>query len=185
LRTSAAALAAGIDLSCQQGKKLMRSFSRILFALLLLVSFVSPVSARDDEEKVPLDKLPKAVLDGVKAKFPAAELKGASKETENGKTSYEVSLQFNKANHDVILTPEGKITAIEKVIPETDLPKVVAETLKAKYPQATVKTAEQISDADDKIAAYEVLLVLADKKGLEVKFDPNGKVLNEEKKGKD
>ena len=85
----------------------------------------------------------------------------------------------------MILTPEGKITAIEKVIKAEDLPRAVADTLKTKYGQATIKAAEQISDADDKITAYEVQIVKADKKELEVKLDPEGKVLNEEKKGKD
>ena len=124
-------------------------------------------------------------MNAVKAKFPTAELKGASKETENGKTSYEVTFSLKNANHDVILTSEGKITAIEKVIKAEDLPRAVADTLKTKYGQATIKAAEQISDADDKITAYEVQIVKADKKELEVKLDPEGKVLNEEKKGKD
>ena len=46
-----------------------------------------------DEEKVPLDKLPKAVVEAVKEKFPKAELVSASKEDENGKTVFEVSIK--------------------------------------------------------------------------------------------
>ncbi len=163
----------------------MRSFKLFVAAFVLTGSVACFAGARDDEVKVPLDQVPKAVIDSVKAKFPTAELKGASKETENGKTSYEVTLSFKKANHDVTVTPEGKITGIEKAIAGADLPKSVTATLKSKYPQATVKAAEQISDADDKITAYEVQLVLADKMRLEVKLDPDGKVLNEEKKDKD
>ena len=163
----------------------MRIIGRYLVALVLMSAVVLQVWARDDEQKVALDKLPKAVMDAVKAKFPTADLKGAAKETENGKTSYEVTLTLNKANHDVILTPEGKITAIEKVIATDDLPKVVGAAIKAKYATASIKSAEQLSDGDDKITAYEVVLVMADKKELEVKLDPAGKVLNEEKKSKD
>ena len=160
----------------------MRSRNVFVAAVIVAGSIFNSAWARDDEEKVPLDKVPKAVMDSVKAKFPEAELKGASKETEKGKTSYEISLKFKNANHDVLVTPEGKITAIEKLIAATDLPAPVQETLKSKYAQATIKSAEQISDGDDKITAFEVQLVLADKKGLEVKFDPTGKVLEEEKK---
>jgi uncharacterized membrane protein YkoI len=163
----------------------MRSIKRCLFACLLIGVAAGQIRAHDDEEKIALDKLPKAVMNAVKAKFPTAKLKGASKETENGKTSYEVTLTLNNANHDILLTPEGKITAIEKMIKVDDLPRVVANVLKTKYGQATIKAAEQISDADDKITAYEVQIVKADKKELEVKLDPEGKVLNEEKKGKD
>jgi uncharacterized membrane protein YkoI len=163
----------------------MLSFKLFIAAFVLTGLVPCFAGARDDEVKVPLDQVPKAVLDSVKAKFPTAELKGASKETENGRTSYEVTLSFKQANHDVIVTPEGKITAVEKAIAGADLPKSVTDTLKNKYPRATVKAAEQISNGDDKITAYEVQLVLADKKRLEVKLDPNGKVLNEEKKDKD
>jgi hypothetical protein len=161
---------------------MMRSRNVFVAAVIFAGSIFNSAWARDDEVKVPLDKVPKAVMDSVKAKFPSAELTGASKETEKGKTSYEVSLKFKNAHHDVLVTPEGKITAIEKIISATDLPMPVQETLKSKYPQATIKSAEQISDGDDKITAFEVQLVLADKKGLEVKFDPAGKVMEEEKK---
>lgn len=163
----------------------MGSFKFFVQAFVLSGLVAGFAGARDDEVKVPLDKVPKAVMDCVKAKFPGAELKSASKETENGKTSYEVTLSFKKANHDVSVTPEGKITGIEKTIAGADLPKPVTDTLKGKYPQATVRSAEQISNADDKITAYEVQLVLADKKRLEVSLDPHGKVLNEEKKDKE
>src|SRR5205085_11412445 len=44
----------------------------------------------DEEEKVPLDKLPKAVTEAVKKKFPRAELVSAEKEKQDGKTVYEV-----------------------------------------------------------------------------------------------
>jgi uncharacterized membrane protein YkoI len=160
----------------------MRTLSVTVVTAGLLGLVASGAWARDDEQKLPLDKVPKVVMDSVKAKFPEAELKGAAKETENGKTSFEVSLTFKKANIDVILTPEGKITAIEKVVAASDLPMPVTQTVKSKYPQATIKLAEELSDADDKINAYEVILVLADKKEVEVKIDPAGKVLNEEKK---
>lgn len=138
--------------------------------------------ARVDETKLPLDQVPKVVMDSVKAKYPGAELKEAAKETENGKTSYEVSLTFKNSKIDLLLTPEGKITSVEKVVAEADLPKAVAATLKSKYPQATIKLAEELSDGDDKISAYEMILVLADKKVVEVKIDLTGKVVNEEKK---
>ena len=140
---------------------------------------------RADEEKLPLDKVPKAVMSAVKAKFPKAELKGATKESEDGKTVYEVSLKFKNANYDVILTPEGKITLIEKVITAKDFPRAVARTLAAKFPKATIKLAEELSDGSGKVTAYELHLVTTDQKEVEVKLDPQGKVLTEEAKGKE
>jgi hypothetical protein len=160
----------------------MRSLGLVLGVAVFWGLTVTPAWARDDEQKVPLDQVPREVMDAVKAKFPAADLKEAARESENNKTSYEISLTFRNARMEVLLTPEGKIMAIEKVIAEGDLPQAVARAIKSKYPRATVKLAEELSGGDDKVSGYEVQLVLADKKQVEAKFDPSGKLLNEEKK---
>jgi len=49
----------------------------------------------------------------------------------------------------VSLTPEGKITTIEKEIAFKDLPKVVAATLETKYPKAKHKIVEEITHVKD------------------------------------
>ena len=147
------------------------------------LALVAAVRA-DDEEKVPLDKLPKAVADAVKAKFPDAKLVAAGKEKEDGKVVYEVAITNKDQSIEITVTPDGKIVLIEKVIAEKDLPKAVAEALEKKYPKATIKKLEEIVK-DDKIVKYEALIVTADKKNLEVSFDPSGKFLEEEKKDKD
>lgn len=134
-----------------------------------------------DEEKVPLDKLPKAVVDAVKAKFPDAKLVSAEKELEDGKPVYEVAIKDKDQNIEVTVTPEGKIILIEKEIAAKDLPKAVAEAMEKKYPKATIKKLEEIIK-DDKVTSYEALIVTAEKKNLEVRFDPSGKFLEEEKK---
>src|SRR5207237_2545868 len=97
-----------------------------------------------DEEKVPIDKLPKTVVDAVKKRFPEAEIVSASKEVEDGKTLYELALKQKDAKMDVTLTAEGEIQEIEKEIASKDLPKAVADGLDAKYPKATIKKAEEI-----------------------------------------
>ncbi len=61
---------------------------RGLAVLLIVCAF-----ARADEVKVPLKDVPKAVLDSIKEKFPRAELTEATKETEDGKTTYEIALK--------------------------------------------------------------------------------------------
>jgi hypothetical protein len=138
----------------------------------------------DDEEKVPLNKLPKAVTEAVKKKFPKAELVSAEKEKEDGKIVYELNFKNEGSTVEVIVTPEGKILVVEKEITVKDLPKAVADALESKYAKATIKKVEEISK-EDKITAYEVLLVTEKKKTLEVQFSPEGKVLEEEKKDKE
>jgi uncharacterized membrane protein YkoI len=136
-----------------------------------------------DEEKVPLDKVPKAVLDTVKARFPGAELKGASKEDENGKIEYEIALNYKDHTYDVIVAPDGKLIAIEKTIAAKDLPMPVAAAVEAKYPKATIKLAEEITK-DNKVT-YEVHIVTAQNQSVEVVLDLTGKILAEESEKKE
>jgi hypothetical protein len=160
----------------------MRTLIAWRCAAAVLALAVVAVGARADEEKVPLDKLPRAVADAVKAKFPGAELVGASREVEKGETLYEVSLKYKGHNHDVTLKQDGTLVGVEKEITARDLPRAVSDALAAKYPRATFKKVEEITEG--KKVTYEVLLVTADKKTLEVVLDPTGKVVKEEPKGK-
>lgn len=137
-------------------------------------------AARADEEKVPLDKVPRAVLDAVKAKYPGAELVGASKEKENNETIYELAIKYQGHKMDVSFKTDGTLVSAEKEIDAKDLPKPVAEALEAKYPKATYKKVEEVME-DNKLT-YEVLLVTADKKRVEVVVEPQGKIVKEEEK---
>ena len=156
--------------------KFLSGLAGLAVAVIALTAFV-----RAGEEKIDLDKVPKPVMEAVKAKFPDAKLTGASKETEGDKTVYEVAFTFKDHKYEVECTPEGKFIAIDKQIEAKDLPKAVAKTLEEKFPKATYNIIEEVTK-DDKIAEYEVELTTADKKGIEVVLDPAGKVLKEEKK---
>jgi uncharacterized membrane protein YkoI len=145
----------------------------VVFSTLALV-------ARADEEKIPLDKVPAKVLKAVQDKFPKAKLTGAVKEVENGKTTYEVSLKDGENAIDVSLKDDGTILVIEKAIAVKDLPKVVSEAVKAKYPKGTIKTAEELTSGVT--VTYEVLVELDGKKPFEVVLDPKGKILEDEGK---
>ena len=116
-------------------------------ALVVPVGLFGARGARADEEKVPLEKLPKKVMEAVKDRFPGAKLLGATTEKEDGKTVYEVSLTYKDHHHDVTLQPDGKIVSIEREIPAKDLPRAVAEALAAKYPKATYKIIEELLKA--------------------------------------
>lgn len=149
-----------------------------VFAVVLAGVLVQADEAK--EEKVSLDKVPRAVLKAVKAKFKDAKLVGAEKENDGGKVVYEIALKVKEQAIDVSVTAEGKIVSIEKTIAAKDLPKAVADTIGRKYPRATLRKIEEITE-DDK-TTYEVLLTTTGKKTIEVVLDPAGKVVKEEKK---
>jgi uncharacterized membrane protein YkoI len=158
------------------------------FAAAVAFSMFALVSAGlwGAEESVPLDKVPKPVLDAVKARFKDAKLTEASKETEDGKLVYEVTVNDKGQHIDVTLTPDGEIVLIEKTIAAKDLPKPVTKALEEKYAKATYKIVEEIikvEKKEEKLAYYEVLLVTADKKKLEVEVSAEGKIIKVEDKG--
>jgi hypothetical protein len=155
------------------------------FCALLSVAFVLTVMTRTraGEEKIAPNQLPKAVLDAAKAKFADAKIIGASKEEENGKTEYEVVMEKDGRHIDASFTAAGALIAIEKTITAKELPKPVRQALRKRYPKSSIKKIEEITK-EDKVAAYEALLTTADKKTVEVVFDPDGKFVKEEvKKG--
>ena len=147
---------------------------------VICLAFGSAVWA--DEEKIPLDKLPAKVKEAIKAKFPDAELVSAEKDTEKGKVSYEVIIKNKGKELEVILTEDGKITALERVIDAKDLPKAVAEAFEKKYPKATIKKVEEVTKGEK--VSYELEITVGDKK-LEVTFDSEGKFLEEEDASKE
>src|SRR5262245_36721406 len=83
------------------GRIEMRSSPRLGLALSMVFAFGALTVAVAEEEKVALKDVPKAVTDSVKKRFPDAELLSAEKETEDGKTVYELTIKDKKHKIDV------------------------------------------------------------------------------------
>jgi hypothetical protein len=152
-----------------------KSFQTLVVAMSVMLS---GAVSRGDEAKIPLDKLPMGALQAVKTRFPKAEIKEATKEMEDGKTEYEVSIFDEGVEIDVILSEKGAITLIEKTIPMKNVPKVVAEELVSKYPAGKIQKAEeltQVKDGKETISCYEFHLE-NNGKTIEVEILPDGKV---------
>ncbi|MBI1343986.1 MAG: hypothetical protein GC171_13720 [Terrimonas sp.] len=64
----------------------------------------------ETESTIALSDLPPAVVAAVKGKFPNAEMTGAEKVDQPGKSLYEVLLKSNGRKKSVELTPEGVFT---------------------------------------------------------------------------
>jgi uncharacterized membrane protein YkoI len=138
--------------------------------------------SEEGEEEISLDQLPKAVVEAVKAKFAGAELNSAAKEKHGDSIVYEVSITHKEHAIDVMASPEGKIIAVEKTIKANELPARISRALAERFSRGTVKKAEELTK-DSKIT-YEVLLEKSDGTTVELVFDSNGKVLEEEAREK-
>jgi hypothetical protein len=138
--------------------------------------------ARADEEKIPADKVPKAVMAAVKDRFPGAELTSIEKETENGQVVYDIELKHKGRKYEMDIKEDGTVLEVESEIAAKDLPEAVTKALEAKYPKATYEEVmEKVKGKETKPSEYEVVLVTADKKKLEVTLTPDGKIVEESK----
>jgi hypothetical protein len=162
----------------------MRTFFTLISAGAIAALSTLAVSAKDVEEEITLDKVPKPVLDAAKARFKGADLLGAAKETDKEKGSqlvYEVSLKHKGQRIDALFTPEGEMFLYEARITARDLPPAVAKTLNERYPKATYNVYEQlykVENKNEKLECYEVQLETADtKEAMEVQLSKAGKIL--------
>jgi uncharacterized membrane protein YkoI len=161
----------------------MRSYlgGLLTFAVLGLLGLT--VAVRAEDEKIPLDKVPKVVLDAVRAKFPKAEIVAAEKGDQDGKIVYEFDLKQGDKKWEAAFTPEGKFVSTEEEVKEADLPAKVSDAFKKKYPGAKVVAIEKETTGEGADAKVVYEIVIEAKKGkLEVQFSPNGKFLGEEAK---
>jgi hypothetical protein len=151
------------------------------FALCLVVG---AREVRAQEEKVPLDKIPKAVMDALDAKFPKAKIEKCTKAKEGDAVVYDIEMkQANGKKAEADIKEDGTYINYEKEIAADDLPKAAREAIEKKYPKATFKeilAETEVKGKDEKLAAYEVIVETADKKEIEVKVSPDGKILEDE-----
>ena len=132
------------------------------------------------DEDIKPSELTSAVTEALKAKFPKAEIKSAEKGEEDGKPIFEVGITNDKHSIDVTLSPKGEILSFEKTLKMNELPKVMKKSLSAKYPHSSVKVIEEVWE-HDKLTGYEGTIITADKKSVEVNFDPKGKLIESKK----
>jgi hypothetical protein len=156
-----------------------------VFAALVLAG--TTTRADDKKDKLDLDKIPKKVMDALKAKFPKAEIHKWSKEKEGGDVVYDIEFKVDGRKFEADIKEDGTLFEYEKEIEAKDLPKAVKETVEKKYPKSTLKEIMEITHIKEKketLHGYEIILVTEDKKELEVTVAPDGKILEEPKEEK-
>jgi hypothetical protein len=130
--------------------------------------------AEVQEAKVDLSALPEAVLSAFKTAYPDAVIKGASQETEQGVTYYEVESVEGTLHRDLLYAADGKAVEIEESMATTDMPAAVQETLAKEYPEAKVLKSEKLTKGD--IVQYEMQIQVGEKT-IELTIDPTGKIV--------
>jgi hypothetical protein len=157
----------------------------VLAGLLLLVS---GAAAQDKKDKLDLDKIPKKVMDTLKAKFPKAEIQMWTMEKEGDIVVYDIEFKQEGRKFEADIKEDGTIHNWEKEIAAKDLPAAVRKAVDKRYPRATLKEVMAITEVkgkDEKLEGYEIVLDTADKKEVEVTVAPDGKILEDSGEKKD
>ena len=153
-------------------------------AVLVATVFVLPASvARAGDEPKDLDKIPKAVMDALKAKFPRAKIDKWTKENEKGKVVYDIEFKQDGRKAEADIEEDGTIQNFEQEFDAKDLPKAVTEAVEKKYPKAKMKEVMEITEIKDKKevhGGFEIVLETADKKEVELTIAKDGKILEED-----
>ena len=158
----------------------MRYSTSLVTALtLFLFGGVAPASA---QEPVKPDRIPGAVMDALHAKFPKAKIDTCTKAKEGDDVVYDIEFKQDGRKCEADITEKGTYINYEKAIEAHTLPKAVRNAIDQRYPKSTMKEImeeTEVKGKEEKLSAYEVVLVTADKKDVEVRVSPDGKILED------
>lgn len=140
-------------------------------AFLLAAACLAP-SVRAGEKKLSEKQMPAAVLAAFHKAYPAASIRGLAKETEKGRTTYEIESLDAGTRRDLSYLADGTLAEIEETVPEAALPAAVRAAVASARPKAELLKAEK--DIRGAVITYE-LHIKEGRRVREIVLDPDGK----------
>ena len=156
----------------------MKSASRLVLAALLL-----PLSAMARETApLTIDQLPEKAAAAIKAATAGAKEIKLKKEKEDGVDAIEAKWMVDGHQHEVTVTPEGKLLSVEEMIALKSAPDgVQAAVKKAAGDKEVTEVEKAIADG---VTTYEAVIETKDGE-VELKLDAAGKEIAREKEDDD
>ena len=145
-----------------------------IFALMVMLG-VSFIVASAQEKKIKREQLPPAVEKTVAAESQGATIKGFASEREHGQQFYEVSLNVNGHNKDILMDAAGNVVEVEEEVSFGSLPSNVQDTLKKRVRGGTITVVESITK-NGQLVAYEAHVKHGIRRS-EIQVGPNGEKL--------
>lgn len=149
----------------------MRTFAK--FSLAVSFLFLCAALGEGKEERVKMSDLPPAVQTAVKEQSKGATIRGLAKETENGKTTYEVEMTVNGRGKDVSMDQNGKVVEVEEQVALDSIPEAAKKAIEKGAGGGKILKVEAVSDGSSSANAYEAQVQKAGKH-LEVRVAPDG-----------
>ena len=96
--------------------------SAVLIGAIALIVLTGVMAAQGQEEAVPPDKIPKAVMTALLAKFPKAKIDKCTKAKEGDDVVYDIEFKENGRKCEADIKEDGTIINIEDMTPHTQTP---------------------------------------------------------------
>jgi len=149
-------------------------FDMKIFAALLALGVLF-VGAAAQEKKISRKQLPPAVEKTVATESEGATIKGFASEREHGQQFYEVSLNVNGHNKDILMDANGNVVEVEEEVPLDSLPSNVQDTLKKLARGGKITVVESLTK-QGRLVAYEAHVKHGIKRS-EIQVGPSGEKL--------
>ena len=121
-----------------------------------------------------LKDLPPAVQRTAQEQTKGAEIKGISKETEDGKTHYEIETMLNGKHRDLEIDTRGVLTEVEEETDAASLPPAAKTAISRKSMGGRVTRIETVTNGGGTVVAYEAEFIDKNGRKREVRVKPDG-----------
>ena len=159
----------------------------VIPAVLVLFLSIGASNVRAQDEAVPQNEIPKAVMDALLARFPKAMIDKCTRAKEGADLVYDIEFKQDGRKCEADITSNGMYINYEKAIDEKVLPKAVSQAVRNRYPKSSLKEImeeTEVKGKGEKLSAYEVVLRTAEKQEVEVRVSPGGEILEDTGKAK-
>ena len=108
------------------------------------------------EKPVKMKDLPAPVQKAVQEQIKDAQLKGLSRETENGKVFYEAETMVNGKSRDILMDANGAVVEVEEETTLDNVPAPVKATLEKSAQRAKILKVETVTKGS--VVSYEAVV---------------------------
>jgi hypothetical protein len=139
-------------------------------------------TAEADQKTTQAEQIPPIVMNTLKARFPRAEIREWSRETEGDVVLYDIEFEQAGQKFEADIKEDGTIHNWEEEVAATALPAAVRNAVEAAYPRSTLKEIMAITavvDGAEALEGYEVVLETVDAMEAEVTVAPSGIILED------
>ena len=159
----------------------MKRFIKLLAFAGLIMVWIN--ACAQQKEQPDLQQIPSEVMEALKAKFPESEIEEWTKELEGDIVIYDFEFTQSGQKFEADIKEDGTIHNWEKAVTVKDLPEAVLNTIKEKYPSASLTEIMEItalSEGKEQMEGYEIVLKTSGKELTEVTVAPDGMILEED-----